>query len=85
MFRGAGLERWYCQAMNIVIAARDPQALADLIDATLYGRPANEELTCVGKIVRDEQEADEDRRSPWDALATVDFKKLDDDHDWSDV
>ncbi len=69
-------------------AGGDPQVLAELIATTVYGLPASEgeaDLTTVGKLVREQQEQAEARRPSRQQLETMDFAKIDDDLDWSDL
>jgi hypothetical protein len=69
-------------------AGGDPQVLAELISTTVYGVPAAEadaELNTVGKLVREQQEQDEQRRPSREQIETVDFAKIDDELDWSDL
>jgi hypothetical protein len=66
----------------------DPQALADLISSTLHGLVAPEpesNLAAVGKLVREHQEQAEQERPSREQIDTVNFAKIDDDLDWSDV
>ncbi|MDQ3367102.1 MAG: hypothetical protein M3680_16885 [Myxococcota bacterium] len=69
-----------------VRGGHDPQALAELIAATLHGHviedPASSAVT-TGKLVREQQEAAERLRPSRDQLETVNFTTLDDDGDWS--
>lgn len=66
----------------------DPRALAELIAATLHGEvltdPSGPQSTA-GKLVRERQEAAERERPSRDQLATVNFQKLDDDLDWTEL
>ena len=66
----------------------DPQMLADLIASTLHGHitPNPEsDLATIGKFVRDQQEMAELTRPSRQQLETVNFTKLDDENDFSDV
>ena len=66
----------------------DPQVLAELIESTLYGVPVDDpqsELTTVGKLVREQQEAAEQKRPSREQIETVNFALIDDDDDWTDV
>jgi hypothetical protein len=66
----------------------EAQALAELIASTLHGHIAPDpqsDLAAVGKLVRDELERAEQRRPSRQQIETVDFAKIDDDLDWSDV
>ncbi|MBA3394106.1 MAG: hypothetical protein H0T89_15775 [Deltaproteobacteria bacterium] len=66
----------------------DPQALAELIAATLHGHvnadPSSPAVT-TGKLVREHQAAAEQQRPSRNQLETVNFTKIDDDLDWTDV
>lgn len=69
-------------------AGGDPQVLAELIATTIYGVPASEpesELNTVGRLVREEQEKDEQRRPSRQQIDTVNFALIDDELDWSDL
>ncbi len=71
-----------------VKGSSDPQALAELIAATLHGHiPANQSSPAVmtGQLVREQQEAAERRRPSHDQIETVNFSTIDDDHDWSEI
>lgn len=71
-----------------VKGASDPQALAELIEATLHGHiPSNESSPAMmtGKLVRDQQEEAERRRPSHDQIPTVNFTTIDDDLDWSEL
>ena len=66
----------------------EAEALAELIASTLHGHIAPDpqsDLAAVGKLVRDELERAEQRRPSRQQLETVDFAKIDDETDWSDV
>jgi len=66
----------------------DPQALAELIAATLHGHiPANPLSPAIttGKLIREQQEEAERRRPSHDQIETVNFTTIDDDLDWSDL
>jgi hypothetical protein len=66
----------------------EPQVLADLIASTLYGHivpDPQSDLAAVGKLVREEQERTEEKRLSRQQIETVDFAKIDDELDWSDV
>ena len=66
----------------------DPQALAELIAATLHGHvPADTQSPAVttGKLIREQQEEAERRRPSHDQIETVNFVTIDDDLDWSDI
>ena len=66
----------------------DPQVLADLIASTLHGHIApdpDSDLATIGKFVRDQQEMAEQSRPSRQQIETVNFTKLDDENDFSDV
>jgi hypothetical protein len=66
----------------------NPQVLADLIASTLHGHPVpdpSSDLAAVGKLVREQIEQAEARRPSREQIETVDFAKIDDETDWSDL
>jgi hypothetical protein len=66
----------------------DPQVLADLIASTLHGLiipDPDSELATIGRFVRDQQEMAEQSRPSRQQIETVNFTKLDDEDDFSDV
>jgi hypothetical protein len=69
--------------------AGKPEALAELIAATLHGHalePTSSSVVETGKIVREQQELSEQERPSWQEMATVEFETLDDeDLDWTEV
>jgi hypothetical protein len=71
-----------------VKGGHDPQALAELIAATLHGHvlsdPGSPAAT-TGKLVREQQEEAERLRPSRDQLETVNFTTIEDDLDWSDL
>lgn len=74
--------------IEIEVKGSDPEALAELIAATLNGHiPSDESSPAVltGKLVREQQEEAERKRPSHDQIETVNFSTIDDDHDWSDV
>lgn len=65
-----------------------PEALAELIAATLHGHPMENPDTSVaatGKLVREQQEEAERKRPSWQQMQTVNFQTIDQDEDWSEV
>lgn len=62
-----------------------PEALAELIAATLHGRTADPSMATTGKIVREQQEQAELARPSVHDMETVNFQTLDDEVDFSDV
>ena len=74
--------------IEIEVKGGDPQALADLIAATLHGHiPADAQSPAVmtGQLVREQQEEAERRRPSRNQLETVNFTTIEDDLDWSDL
>ncbi len=67
-----------------VIADDDPNALADLIAATQGGEIGDQKLANMATFVR-AQQATTGVGRPWQERDTVNFKKLDDENDWSEV
>ena len=64
----------------------DPQVLAELIDSTMYGvSDPQSDLETVGRLVREQQEQQEQRRPSRQQIETVNFAKIDDELDWSDL
>ena len=67
-------------------ADEEPRALAELIASAVHGHPADDAgVTLAGKQIREEQEQAELARGSWTDMSTVDFAKLDEENDWSDV
>ena len=65
---------------------RDPRILAELIASTQGESPVSDPKVAVeAKMVRDHQEQVERDRPSWQTLDTVNFQKLDDDNNWSDL
>lgn len=74
--------------IEIEVKGGDPQALAELIAATLHGHiPADAQSPVVttGQLIREQQEAAERRRPSRDQIETVNFTTIEDDLDWSDL
>ena len=66
----------------------DPQVLAELIASTLHGHivpDPQSSMAAVGKLVREQQEHAELTRPSRQQIETVNFAKIDDDTDWTDV
>jgi hypothetical protein len=66
----------------------EPEVLADLIASTLHGHlvpDPQSDLATVGKLVREQIEEEERHRPSREQLETVDFAKIDDETDWSDL
>lgn len=63
-----------------------PEALAELIAATLHGQPTDDvTMATTGKMVRDQQEQAELARPSVHDMETVNFQTLDDEVDFSEV
>jgi hypothetical protein len=65
-----------------------PEALAELIAATLHGHPgehADTSVATTGKLVREQQEQAELARPSVHDMETVNFQTLDDEVDWTEV
>ena len=66
----------------------DPDVLAELIATTLHGHipeDPDSDLAAVGQLVREQQEQAEVRRPSREQIETVNFAKIDDEQDFSDV
>jgi len=64
---------------------RNPRVLAELI-ASMHGDDVNDQdVAQATAVVKNQQAAVADARPSWQQDETLDFKKLDDDNDWSDV
>ena len=71
-----------------VKSGQDPQALAELIAATLHGQviaDPQSTATMTGRLIREQQEEAERKRPSHDQIETVNFETIDDDADWSDI
>ncbi len=62
-----------------------PEALAELIAATLHGQPTDDAMATTGKLVREQQEQAELARPSVHDMETVNFQTLDDEIDFSEV
>ena len=63
-----------------------PEALAELIESAIDGKPVKDpEAALAGQLVREQQEAAESRRPSWQQMETVNYQTIDEDEDWSDV
>jgi hypothetical protein len=74
--------------IDVQINAKDPQALAELIESTLHGHipaDASSSAAQVGKLVREQQEEAERRRPSREEIQTVNFSTIDPEEDWTDV
>ena len=66
----------------------DAEVLAEMIASTLHGHISpdpDSDMAAVGKFVRDQQEQAERERPSRDEIETVNFSKLDDELDFSDL
>jgi hypothetical protein len=66
----------------------NPEMLADLIASTLHGHVIPEpesSLAQVGKLIREQQERVEEQRPSRQQVETVNFSKIDDEQDWTEV
>ena len=72
--------------IEVKIKARDPRLLAELI-ASSQGEPtsASAEVAGPAALVRAHHELADRRRPSRHEIETVNFAKLDDDGDWSDI
>jgi hypothetical protein len=67
-------------------ADRDPKALAELIAASQESSsPVDPKLEVEAAMLRDHQEQVERDRPSCHEIETVNFHKLDDDNDWTDL
>jgi len=74
--------------IDIHVTGDGDEVLAELIASTLHGHIAPDpysDLAAVGKLVREQQARDEEKRPRREQLETVNFAKIDDETDWSDV
>ena len=74
--------------IDVQIDAKEPEALAELIGATLHGHiPADASSSAVevGKLIREQQEEAERTRPSREEIHTVNFSTMEPDEDWSDV
>jgi hypothetical protein len=63
-----------------------PEALAELIAATLHGQSSEDAtMATTGKLVREQQEQAELKRPSVHDMQTVNFQTVDDEIDFSDV
>jgi len=66
----------------------DPHVLAELIASTLHGHivpDPSSNLAAVGKLVREHQERQELKRPSRQQIDTVNFAKIDEETDFSDI
>lgn len=72
--------------IEIEVRGQDPKALAELIASTLHGMPVSDaSMVETGKMVRAQQEDDEAKRPSLHDMQTVNFEKIDEDCDWTEV
>jgi hypothetical protein len=64
---------------------RDPRVLADLIASAEHGSVVDPKLEVEAAMLREHQEQVVRERPSHDTMETVDFKKLDDDNEWTDL
>lgn len=68
-----------------VKSERDPAALAELIASTQSEPAADSKVAIEAKLLREHQEQEALTRPSWETLDTVNFGKLDDENDWTDL
>jgi hypothetical protein len=68
-----------------VKSERGPRVLAELIASTQSETPVDSRVAVEAKLLRDHQEHEARMRPSWETLDTVNFGKLDDENDWSDL
>ena len=71
-----------------VKGGHDPQALAELIAATLHGHvlaDTHSPAVTTGKLIREQQEEAERHRPSRNEIETVNFVTIDPENDWSDL
>lgn len=68
-----------------VKAENDPSVLAELIASTQGESRVDPKLAVEAELLRELQAQAERNRLPHEAIETVNFTKLDDDTDWTDV
>jgi len=68
-----------------VKSERDPRVLAELIASTQSEPPADSKVAVEAKLLREHQEQEAASRPSWETLDTVNFGKLDDENDWTDL
>lgn len=64
---------------------RDPRVLAQLIASTQSAAPVDPKLAVEATMLREHQAQAERDRPSWQTLDTVNFQKIDDDNDWTDL
>ena len=68
-----------------VKSGRDPRVLAELIASTQHHKRVDPRLAVEARLLREHQEQAERDRAPWQSLETLNFQKLDDDNDWTEL
>lgn len=68
-----------------VKADRDPRVLADLIAQTHGGEEIDPKLEVDVRLVKAVRQHLEAERTPREELETVNFQRLDDENDWTDL
>ncbi len=72
--------------IEIEVKSPAPEALAELIAATLHGQPTDDvSVATTGKLVREQQEEAELARPSVHDMQTVNFQTVDDEVDFSEV
>jgi hypothetical protein len=71
--------------LSIHVKACDPRVLAELIASTQSETPVDSKVAVEAKLLREHQAQEAATRPSWETLDTVNFGKLDDDNDWSDL
>ena len=74
--------------IDIQVTGDGDDVLAELIASTLHGHIAPDpqsDLATVGRLLRDQLEDAERRRLSRQQIETVDFQRIDDEIDFSDV
>jgi hypothetical protein len=64
---------------------RDPKALAELIASQESNAPVDPKLEVEATMLREHQEQVERERPNCHELETVNYQKLDDDNDWTEL
>lgn len=64
---------------------RDPSVLAELIASTHGGEEIDPKLEVDARLVKAVRQHLEAERPPREELETVNFQRLDDENDWTDV
>ena len=62
-----------------------PRILAELIRSTQNEASASPEIATHAQLIRETQARAAQDRPSWQTLETVDFQRLDPEHDWTEV